>query len=104
MPGSLEALVGEVKRTKLPGVSQALDTLVATGALVKIGDSIYRGTQVADVRGKLEAYLRKEKQITMAQFRDIVGTSRKFAVPLLEFFDATGVTVRSGDMRMLRAR
>jgi len=104
LPGSLEALVGEVKRTKLPGVSQALDTLVATGALVKVGDSIYRGTQVADVRGKLEAHLRKEKQITMAQFRDIVGTSRKFAVPLLEFFDATGVTVRSGDLRMLRAR
>lgn len=104
LPGSLEALVGEVKRTKLPGVSQALDTLVATGALVKVGDSIYRGTQVADVRGKLEAYLRKEQQITMAQFRDIVGTSRKFAVPLLEFFDATGVTVRSGDLRMLRAR
>ena len=104
LPGSLEALVCEVKRTKLPGVSQALDTLVATGALVKVGDSIYRGTQVADVRGKLEAYLRKEKQITMAQFRDIVGTSRKFAVPLLEFFDATGVTVRSGDLRMLRAR
>jgi selenocysteine-specific elongation factor len=93
-----------VKRAKLPGVSQALDTLVATGALVKIGDAVYRGTQVADVRGQLEAFLRKEKQITMAQFRDIVGTSRKYAVPLLEWFDATGVTVRSGDLRMLRSR
>ncbi len=104
LPGSLEALVTEVKRAKLPGVSQALDTLVATGALVKIGDAVYRGTQVADVRGQLEAFLRKEKQITMAQFRDIVGTSRKYAVPLLEWFDATGVTVRSGDVRMLRSR
>ncbi len=104
LPGSLDALVTEVKRTKLPGVSQALDTLVATGALVKVGDAVYRGTQVADVRGQLEAFLRKEKQITMAQFRDIVGTSRKYAVPLLEWFDATGVTVRSGDLRMLRSR
>jgi len=104
LPGSLDALVTEVKRAKLPGVSQALDTLVATGALVKIGDAVYRGTQVADVRGQLEAFLRKEKQITMAQFRDIVGTSRKYAVPLLEWFDATGVTVRSGDLRMLRSR
>jgi selenocysteine-specific elongation factor len=40
----------------------------------------------------------------MAQFRDLVGTSRKYAVPLLEWFDASGVTIRNGDVRVLRER
>ncbi len=40
----------------------------------------------------------------MARFRDAVGTSRKYAVPLMEWFDATGVTVRDGDLRALRHR
>ncbi|GAC1547659.1 MAG: hypothetical protein NVS2B17_32010 [Candidatus Velthaea sp.] len=102
IPAPLEALVGEVRRSKISGVSQAMDTLVATGALVKVGDSVYRGTQIADIRGKLEAALRRDKEITMAGFRDLTGTTRKYAVPLLEWFDASGVTLRNGDIRVLR--
>ncbi|GAC1406975.1 MAG: selenocysteine-specific translation elongation factor [Candidatus Velthaea sp.] len=102
IPAPLETLVTEVRRTKIAGASQAMDTLVATGALVKVGDSVYRGTQIADIRGKLEAALRRDKQITMAGFRDLTGTTRKYAVPLLEWFDATGVTLRNGDIRVLR--
>jgi selenocysteine-specific elongation factor len=40
--------------------------------------------------------------MTAAGFRDLIGTSRKYAVPLLEWFDAHGVTIRSGDYRTLR--
>ena len=102
VPAPLEALVSAVRRSKIAGVSQAMDTLVATGALVKVGESVYRGTQIADIRGKLEATLRRDKEITMAGFRDLTGTSRKYAVPLLEWFDASGVTLRNGDIRVLR--
>jgi selenocysteine-specific elongation factor len=52
----------------------------------------------------VEQFLRSNKQMTMAQFRDLIGTSRKYAVPLLEWFDARGITLRSGDYRMLRAK
>ncbi len=41
-------------------------------------------------------------EITTAQFRDRHKTSRKYAIPLLEYFDRTGVTVRIGEMRRLR--
>jgi selenocysteine-specific elongation factor len=102
LPASLDELAAEVRRSKIAGVSQAFDTLVATQALVKVNDAVYRGTQIGEIRGKLETVLRRDKQITMAGFRDIVGTSRKFAVPLLEWFDATGVTLRNGDIRVLR--
>jgi hypothetical protein len=32
----------------------------------------------------------------------LIGTSRKYAVPLLEYFDAIGVTIRAGDLRVLK--
>ncbi len=91
-----------IRGAKIAGLAQAFETLLTSGALVKVHDAVYRGMQLAEVRGKLEAALRRDKHITMAAFRDLVGSSRKFAVPLLEWFDATGVTIRSGDVRLLR--
>ncbi|MGH7756276.1 MAG: selenocysteine-specific translation elongation factor, partial [Vulcanimicrobiaceae bacterium] len=104
LPTAFDAIAGAMKTAQILGLSQAFDSLVAGGALVKIGDAIYRGTQVAEIRAKLEAKLKRDRQLTMADFRDIVGTSRKYAVPLLEWFDATGVTMRNGDLRILRQR
>jgi selenocysteine-specific elongation factor len=40
--------------------------------------------------------------ITVSEFRKIIETSRKYALPLLEYFDRTKVTVRVGDVRRLR--
>ena len=42
-------------------------------------------------------------QITVSSFRETLGTSRKYAVPLLEYFDGQGVTTRRGDVRTLRS-
>jgi selenocysteine-specific elongation factor len=64
---------------------------------------VYRGTQIAEARARVEGILRKEGTMTMARFRDVIGTSRKYAVPLLEWFDAAGITIRNGDIRTLRA-
>jgi selenocysteine-specific elongation factor len=102
VPASLAEIVAQMKASKIAGISQAFDTLVASGAVVKVGDAVYRATQIAAARRRLEEALRRDREITMAGFRDIVGTSRKYAVPLLEWFDATGVTMRTGDVRVLR--
>ncbi len=102
VPVPLDGVVGELRRARTAGLSQAFDTLVATGALVKVGADVYRGRQIAEIRRRLEAAIRRDGPITMARFRDAVGTSRKYAVPLMEWFDATGVTVRDGDLRALR--
>ena len=104
VPAALEGVVGELRRARIAGLAQAFDTLVGTGALVKVGADVYRGTQVAEIRKRLEASIRSDGPITMARFRDAVGTTRKYAVPLMEWFDATGVTVRDGDVRALRQR
>ncbi|MEA2787442.1 MAG: selenocysteine-specific elongation factor [Candidatus Eremiobacteraeota bacterium] len=102
-PAALEDVVAALRAARITGLPQAFDTLVATGALVKVGGDVYRGTQIAEIRKRLEASVRRDGPITMARFRDAVGTTRKYAVPLMEWFDATGVTVRDGDVRALRA-
>ncbi|MDP9018163.1 MAG: selenocysteine-specific translation elongation factor [Candidatus Eremiobacteraeota bacterium] len=104
LPVSLPDVLQAMRDCKITGISQAFDTLVVRGAVIKVGEDLYRGTQIAAIHARVETYLRAEKQITMAQFRDLLGTSRKFAVPLLEWFDARGITVRSGDFRMLRTK
>jgi selenocysteine-specific elongation factor len=101
-PLGLEALRAELRGANIPGIVQAFETLLASGALVRVGDAVYRGEQIADIRARLEAALRRDKQIAVSEFRELAGTSRKFAVPLLEWFDAAGVTIRSGDVRVLR--
>jgi len=104
VPVPLDGVVAEMRRARIAGLAQAFDTLLATGALVKVGADVYRGTQVDEIRTRLEHAIRGEGPITMARFRDAVGTTRKYAVPLMEWFDATGVTVRDGDVRALRKR
>jgi selenocysteine-specific elongation factor len=103
VPAPLDPLIAEIRRSRIPGISGALDTLVAGGRLIRIGDHMYRGEQLGEIRAHLVRTLRSEGRITASRFRDVVGTSRKYVVPLLEFFDATGVTIRDGDQRALRA-
>jgi selenocysteine-specific elongation factor len=102
VPVAFDDVLSALRATKIPGLSLALDTLFASGTLVKVHDAIYRGSQIADIRAMLEAALRRDKQIAMSGFRDLIGTSRKYAVPLLEYFDAIGVTIRTGDARVLK--
>jgi len=44
----------------------------------------------------------KATGVSVSAFRQVLGTSRKYAVPVLEYFDAHGVTTRRGDLRILR--
>ena len=103
-PRELADVVGALRSSRIAGIPQAFDTLVVTGVLVKVGEALYTGRQIAEIRAGLEEAIRTTGSLTMAAFRDLVGTSRKYAVPLLEWFDSTGVTVRSGDVRVLREK
>ncbi len=101
VPVEFEPLVQAIRRTKIAGLAGAYDTLAATGRVVRVGPHVYRGEQLAEIRARLEQTLRAEGSLTAARFRDAVGTSRKYIVPLLEFFDAAGIIVRDGDVRRL---
>jgi selenocysteine-specific elongation factor len=93
-----------VKRSAVAGAGKAFETMLARGALVKVGDDLYRSSQITQIVARVESYLRERGRMTAAEFRDLLGTSRKYAVPLLEWLDTHGVTIRSGDYRMLRKK
>lgn len=103
-PARFADAVAAVRSSDVRGAGRAFDTLLGSGELVKVGDDLYRGSQIGAVLSRVEAHFRSEPRMTAAQFRDAIGTSRKYAMPLLEWLDARGVTVRDGDYRTLRRR
>ena len=102
VPVPLADVIARMKAAKIDGLSAAFDMLVATGVLHKVHDAVYRDDQIAFLRSALVTALQARKTITPSEYRDLVHSSRKYVVPLLEWFDATGVTLRSGDSRVLR--
>lgn len=86
-------------------VDEVLQIGVQTGELYFVGEGIFYPSAVMQ---SLVAQLRElgadEYRFTASEFRDRMGTSRKYAIPLLEFFDARGLTVRQGDTRVLARR
>jgi selenocysteine-specific elongation factor len=80
-----------------------LKLLSEEGRTVRINDSLHLHKDTLEtIRADLKKYLEEKKEITMAEFRDIAKTSRKFAVPIMEYFDSQKLTQRVGDKRVLR--
>jgi selenocysteine-specific elongation factor len=74
----------------------------AEGFLVRVTDDIFLHTDVdADMRKKLAEKMATVPGLTVAEIRDLLGTTRKFAIPICEYLDRTGVTKRNGDLRTL---
>lgn len=81
-----------------------LRALVEAGDLVKIDGFYLTARQARDVTARVRAAIEEVGPITVAGIRDLLGTSRKYAVPLCEWLDRTGATRRQGDVRVLGPR
>jgi selenocysteine-specific elongation factor len=80
-----------------------LRLLADEGRTIRINDSLHLDKDVVEtIRRDLTRHLQEKKEITMAEFRDLARTSRKFAVPIMEYFDSQKLTQRIGDKRVLR--
>jgi selenocysteine-specific elongation factor len=77
--------------------------LVNEGAIVKVKEELYfNAGAVNTLKKKLVEFLQAQGQITTPQFKEMTGVSRKYVIPLAEYFDSTNVTLRVGDVRKLR--
>lgn len=82
---------------------EVLHVLVDEGLIVRIKDDLYFHQEaIAMIKKKLVEFLNVHGEITTPQFKDMTGASRKFVIPIIEYFDARNVTIRVGDMRKLR--
>ena len=82
-----------------------LNLLAGEGRAVKIkSDIFYRPEPLGKIEEILTNYLREKGEIAPGEFRELTGLSRKFMIPVLEYFDARKVTLRVGDKRILRKK
>ena len=79
--------------------------LLNLGQFIKIADNFFIHKSVFEkVSGLLMAHLRENETITVAEFRETAQTSRKYAVPFLEYCDGQNLTVRDDNVRRLHPR
>jgi selenocysteine-specific elongation factor len=85
--------------------SDVLQVMVKDGLLIKVKEDLYfHQKAIDDLQVKLIAFLKDRGEIDTAQFKEMTGVSRKYAIPLMEYFDKTQITVRVGDNRVLRRK
>ena len=100
--------VKEVMETlggKKAEVLSVLGVLLNEGVLVKVTEDLYvHSGPLNRLREDYTAALVKAGKATPATFKDITGLSRKYIIPLMEYFDATRLTIRVGDHRTLREK
>ena len=86
-----------------PGAVELCQYLEDSGRLARLAPDLYLLTEAVDAaRDLLAAHLETVPAVTVAEARDVLGSSRKVVVPLLEYFDGVHLTVRDGDSRRLR--
>jgi selenocysteine-specific elongation factor len=84
---------------------KVLDVMLNEGLIIKVNENMYfYGKSIDKLISDYRKLLLKDGKSTPATFRDLTGLSRKFVIPLMEYFDKTRLTIRVGDHRILRER
>ena len=80
-------------------------SLEKTGEAVRITKELAFSTEaLSQFEQAVRTRLADGASASAAELRDAMGTTRKYAIPLLEYFDDKGITRRSGDERVLTGR
>ncbi len=80
-----------------------LETMVKGSTLIKVKEDLYfHKKPMEDLKSRLVEYIRRKGEITTPELKNLTGVSRKYTIPLIEYFDKIQITVRIGDKRILR--
>ena len=92
---ALDLAPGEIRRL--------LSALQGMGRIVRLeGDLYFLNSALEEANRRLLAFAAGKEEISVSEFRELLGTSRKYAVPLLNWFDHSGRTERIGDNRIIK--
>jgi selenocysteine-specific elongation factor len=82
-----------------------LQMLIDEHLLIRTKDDLnFDARAMADLEQQLVSFLKENEKITTPEFKDMTGISRKFVIPLIEYFDSVNLTIRVGDTRQLRRK
>ncbi len=86
-------------------IASLIRVMTQEGELVRISEDLnFHRDVLAGLREEYRKLLVREGKATPASFRELTGLSRKFIIPLMEYFDMTKLTMRAGEQRILRER
>jgi len=81
--------------------NEILQYLLRKEMLIKVADNIlFHRQALEEAQSLISAFLKENEEISIGQARDILKTSRKYTLPLLEYLDSKKITRRVGDMRV----
>jgi selenocysteine-specific elongation factor len=100
VPALREVIAGlKVDRTR---AQKIVTLLLRDKTLIKVSEElVFHRSALAELRRQIAAYSAKSSKIDVAQFKQLTGVSRKYAIPLLEYLDRERVTRRVGDERVI---
>jgi selenocysteine-specific elongation factor len=85
-------------------LAEVVRLLEREGSVVRATSELYfLASSIDQLRTTLKNFLLEEGEMTAASFRDLIGSTRKYTIPLLEYFDRDGLTIRIGDVRRLKS-
>jgi len=100
-PGPQE--VADKARIAPAQVQRAIRILIEQQRLVRVEQDLYfHAEAVATARERLIAYIKEHGGLESVQFKYVLDTTRKYAIPLLDYFDKIGLTRRMGYTRLLK--
>jgi len=100
VPALKEVLAG--LKIDLPRAQKIVTLLLRDKVLIKISDDlIFHRKTLEELKLQVSGWKSKSPQIDISRFKDLVGVSRKYAIPLLEYLDREHVTRRAGDERII---
>ena len=86
-------------------IKEVFDLLVKDNALVKVSESLYYDAErLNSLQAEVTEFIKREGEIDAPRFKTLSGLSRKFSIPILEYFDRIKLTIRVGDKRVLRKK
>ena len=106
VPTLENALLESIGGTKLKKehARKVFQLLLNSGKILKVTEEFYfLNEAIIELIGKIKDFAQKtpDRLIDVAKFKDIAGISRKYAIPLLEYFDREKITRRAGDKRLV---
>lgn len=103
-PPALHEVLGGFKDQKSKA-QDIIKLMIKDGDLIKINEDLcFYHNSLDQLRQDYKALLIKKGKATPADFKELSGLSRKYIIPLMEYFDMDKLTVRVGDHRILREK
>ncbi len=106
LKGDLQPPYFKEIKGKLPeNAKDVLEVMVNDGVLIKVKEDLFfHRDSLETLKNKLIGFLKENGEISTPQFKEMTGVSRKYTIPIVEYFDRSQLTVRVGDSRVLRKK